>query len=57
MWLGVASRFLAGHEEVLEGTIFAEAARIVQGGCAPRFQLVYQLTVSDYAVWFTDVLC
>ena len=44
------------HEEVLEGAVFGEAARIVEGGCTPGFDFLTQLTVSDYSIWFTKVL-
>ena len=50
------SSFFVRHEEVLEGAICGEAARIVQGGCTPGCEFVHQLTVSDYAIWFTNVL-
>ena len=48
---------IAWHEEVLEGAFFAEAARIVQGGCTLGLDFVNQLTVSDYLIWFANVLC
>ena len=46
----------AWHEEVLESAVFAEAARIVQGGCTPGLDFVNHLTVSDYLAWFANVL-
>ena len=47
---------LAPREEVLESAVFCETARIVHGSCMPDLSFFGEFAVSNYSIWFTNVL-
>ena len=48
--------FFAGYEEVLKGSIGIEATGVIQGGSTPLLRFIHEFTLSDYSIWFSDVL-